>query len=1254
MPLPPQQRPQLRVTPARPVERPAERKREPLPPGGAAPHKAPPAVPASELTAELQRGLVQLHGRHPPIEEFANESIRLIAAAVKARCGFFLQYAHPGRLTLLGTYEADPRVVELLLGRSGKWIPLRCINEKRINVIDPAHQNPFVPQPLISVLEAKYLGIATLPLMKAGEPVGAIVLLSLVGGIFGEETVSAINAALPMLMTMWQELSPSEGGAAAAPSAAPTFAQTSPLDAPPPTPRVSGYGTARPAGAGPRLTLESLNEPLRPAGEMRSAPTAASTEAPQTGGFRDFPPPPQRPTIAPIASVIPAMADAPPAPITLVPSPRVAPAGPAASGELQVLRQELQRAYGGAASAREEITRLRGALSDADRAMKAAVSGTEALARERDGLQIRLDEILQTSQQQHAGMAELESQVQQLKAQLGQADQLRNALEAASTAHVALETELMQLRDSLAVAESDRVAARTELRQRGEMLAKLQSQVEELTARLATAQQAAAPGQQEVAAERDELRRQLGEAQASMHALEARAQARGAQAQDLAQRAALVDELREALASRESDSARLEAELAEARREGERLQKEAADVQAALQKRTQDLAVAKFDAISLASRLADADAKSQASDSAQQQVGQLRAELDAARAEARAAQREAEEVRGRLAKKEREEEGTIRAWTSQMGTVEAERRRLEQELEKLAQSSAQTIAQLHEKLAADERERASMSEQVADLTRRNAELEQAAKPAEAEATPQQSADRSALLARVEELESQLSALTQNAETNTLSEDDDPTAVFGDADLARELLMAFSEEAEEGMQACEELILQIEQHPSDVELTRALFRQFHTLKGAAAAVGLKKAAAQLHEGETLLESIQKGELVADDNVIDFVLRLTDSVAGLIGKGAGKTGAGPDEKPHHIIADVVREVAQLRASQAQAQKPEAAADAAPHDGAGKGAALAEHDANSIRVEAAKLDDLLAKIGELDVARGQIHTDIQALTDLRDQLHHWRTRMAQAQRDAASAAEPGASLHEITANTGLIAHHLERLIDQMGTNGKQLSTISGALQQQVNELRFVPLDMVFRRLVRPVRDAAREAGKLVELEIGGGDVPLNRETSNALLGPLLHLVRNSIAHGIELPDVREQRGKPRNGTIWVTAYVRNEQAILTVADDGGGLAFDAILEKARKRGLIDPSATPTREELTQVILQPGFSTKEAVSDLAGRGVGMDVVAREVVALGGSLELESEDGHGMTVRLTFPVHLRPALPPPAAAPENAELTIR
>lgn len=494
-------------------------------------------------------------------------------------------------------------------------------------------------------------------------------------------------------------------------------------------------------------------------------------------------------------------------------------------------------------------------------------------------------------------------------------------------------------------------------------------------------------------------------------------------------------------------------------------------------------------------------------------------------------------------------------------------------------------------------------------------------------------------------------------------------------IERELLDAFTIDATETIEAAEQLLLGLERQPDDRELLQALFRRFHTLKGAAAAVGLETVVEQLHQGESLLETVlDAGITVNAAKLVDFLFRLTDSVTGLINRARGVR-----DEQRTILTDVAVEIAALVSAPATASSPAGdvataseSADTVPESMRPR---PIEHETGVVRVQAARLDALMNQVGQLVLSRTRMDQKIQAFAELRDKLYYSRTRLAEiiegfqqryefntgdrpvpiartvpSERTDSAAAPTddfftdlefdkyddfnilARSVIELATDTGEIADQLGDFIDAFGEEARQFSKITSGLQRQITRLRLVPLDTLFRRLLRPVRDAARQENKLVDLQFSGSDVQLDKSIVEALYAPLLHMVRNGVKHGVELPAVRQTLGKPTVGTIRIVASQRHNSVLLSVQDDGHGLDFAAILDKARTMQLVDPSSDPPREQLLPFIFRPGFTTETTLTDLSGRGVGMDVVARDIAALNGSLLVESKDGQGTTIRIALP----------------------
>jgi len=394
-----------------------------------------------------------------------------------------------------------------------------------------------------------------------------------------------------------------------------------------------------------------------------------------------------------------------------------------------------------------------------------------------------------------------------------------------------------------------------------------------------------------------------------------------------------------------------------------------------------------------------------------------------------------------------------------------------------------------------------------------------------------------------------------------------------------LLQTFLTEAAEHLRALEEALVALEARPDDAELLNGIFRVAHSLKGDALMVGFPRIAEFAHDLEDLLDRLRDGALAVQGELISLLLRAVDVLRALLAAAA----AGQDTIP-----------ADLEATQAAL----AAACAGP---AGEAAVPAEHsvakigavtgEAGTLRVDVAKLDRMLNLTGEIAIARGRV---AQMMANL---PAHIGQEILEAHRDA------------------------DRL--QM------------ELQEQVMKARMVPVGPFFRQYARTVRDVARAHGKAVRLVIEGDEVEMDTRVVERLRDPLTHMIRNSIDHGIESPELRAALGKPREGCLTLRAAHDGGLIVIEVRDDGAGFNRQRIAARARSTGVAPAPEQLPDAELLALVFAPGFSTAETVTDLSGRGVGMDVVRRNIEGLRGTLAIASADGEGATITVRLPLTL-------------------
>ncbi|MDB4951781.1 MAG: CheA signal transduction histidine kinase [Gemmatimonadetes bacterium] len=419
----------------------------------------------------------------------------------------------------------------------------------------------------------------------------------------------------------------------------------------------------------------------------------------------------------------------------------------------------------------------------------------------------------------------------------------------------------------------------------------------------------------------------------------------------------------------------------------------------------------------------------------------------------------------------------------------------------------------------------------------------------------------------------------------------------DMDLSA-IIPVFLAECEEGLAGMEDALLALEARPGDAEALNTVFRVAHTLKGNAANLGYAPAAEFAHELEDVLERLREGRATLTHALAGALLEAVDALRVLVPAAT----EGRDELTGAERALLARMAALAsgggQASAEPADSPRSAQPAA--GGASAPATEASPDMSSpaaarakarrtLRVNVEVLDRALDVVGEITIARG---------------------RLAQMMADGAPA---------------------ESLAEAHG-DGERLHL---ALQELVMRLRMVPLGPVFRPYVRTVRDLAFTHGKLARVVVEGEDVEVDTSVVEHLRDPLTHMVRNAVDHGIETPQARVAAGKDPCGTVTLSARHEGASLVVRMADDGAGLSRPRIAARARERGL---AADPERmgdAELFRLILEPGFSTAETVTDLSGRGVGLDVVRRGIEGLRGSVGIASEPGRGTTITLRMPLTL-------------------
>ena len=521
-----------------------------------------------------------------------------------------------------------------------------------------------------------------------------------------------------------------------------------------------------------------------------------------------------------------------------------------------------------------------------------------------------------------------------------------------------------------------------------------------------------------------------------------------------------------------------------------------------------------------------------------------------------------------------------------------------------------------------------------------------------------------------EMEPPLPALSEaeNAASEEAPADEAPTDGLDFSVLDRELVDIFVEEGKDLMDHCDGLISELRNAPEDRDVLAGLQRDLHTLKGGARMAGINAIGDLGHDIESLLESVAAGRTQLERSDVHLLERGFDRLHQLL----TRTGEHRQVQP----ADDLLSAFEARTARQPAALVEASPDIVdtaiasqplsepvPVDVAEDEEGMPRPQQEQVRVRADLLDRLVNHAGELAIYRSRLEQQLGAFRGamgelertnarLRDQLRRLDleteaqivARYQREQDQANTSFDPleldrfstlqqlSRALNESAADLGGLQGVLDDLSRQYDGLLQQQSRVSSELQDGLMRARMVPFDGLVPRLRRVVRQAGVDTGKQVHLTLEGTHGELDRNVLDRMIAPLEHMLRNSVAHGLETPEQRRAAGKPEEGEIALRLHREGSEIVLEVADDGAGLDREAIRRRALERGLLDAGAALEDHELDNLIFASGFSTADQVSQLAGRGVGMDVVRNEVRQLGGSVDIHSVRGQGVRFTLRLP----------------------
>lgn len=448
----------------------------------------------------------------------------------------------------------------------------------------------------------------------------------------------------------------------------------------------------------------------------------------------------------------------------------------------------------------------------------------------------------------------------------------------------------------------------------------------------------------------------------------------------------------------------------------------------------------------------------------------------------------------------------------------------------------------------------------------------------------------------------------------------------------DLLSEFITEANELISHAEEALLKLEVDPENMDAVGTVFRAFHTIKGTSAFLELSLLAEMGHHAESLLSRVRDKEICYKGGYADLALKSLDMLKIMIQQVERAIGGEPLVKPEGY--DALMNV------------------------------LSNPEAAGISEEIEEMDHL--RLGDILVASGKASRE--AVEGLVQSNPGKPLGLTVIKTKTASVTDVGHALRsqerikgtkQIDSSVRVSTERLDRLIDMVGElviahsmvsqdnvviqasnyellkKVNQTNKIVRGLQDLCMSMRMVPLKATFQKMTRLVRDVAKKVGKNVQFITEGEDTEIDRNLVDIINDPLVHMVRNAVDHGIESPEIRKQKGKPIIGTVKLSACHSAGSVVVQITDDGKGLDRNVIYSKAVEKGLIPEGSSMSDRDIYNLVLEPGFSTAEVVTDVSGRGVGMDVVKKNIESLRGQIEIQSEPGKGSVFRMSLPLTL-------------------
>ena len=443
----------------------------------------------------------------------------------------------------------------------------------------------------------------------------------------------------------------------------------------------------------------------------------------------------------------------------------------------------------------------------------------------------------------------------------------------------------------------------------------------------------------------------------------------------------------------------------------------------------------------------------------------------------------------------------------------------------------------------------------------------------------------------------------------------------------DILQDFLVEAKEGITNLEEGFIELEKDKKNIEILRALFRTMHSLKGAAGFFGFKTLESIAHFSEDILSKLRDSLIEPDEDIIDILLKAVDHIKYIIGYIEENKAEPIEDKILDFLVELSNFNEKLKKriqEKPKEEKPEEIKAEEKKEEIKKEIKEEVKEEKEIKEEKKEVKlvkevkkekkEEPATIPQIELTETHIKVDVKLL----DQLMNLAGELVLARNRVVQLSQ--------------------KIMDEDLTRSVQvLSLITTEMQETIMKTRMQPIGMVFNKFPRIVRDLSKALGKKVNLHLEGTETELDRSIIEAIKDPLTHLVRNAIDHGIELPEERIKLNKPTEGVLILKAYQEGGQVIIEIEDDGRGIDVEKIRQKAVEKGFLtqEEATLASEKELLGLIFKPGFSTAETVTQLSGRGVGMDVVKTNIEKLGGSIEINTVRGKGTTVKIKIPLTL-------------------